>query len=500
MILYYKMKTRHKQLLKQNKELLESLRNRQLLTLNETKAEKEARIKELIGDYTKFIEYYFPKIVKPGTVAWFHKEIAKRIVENDMCRLNVQMGRSFAKTTTVNLFIPIWLLVQNKISFMVVAASSEDNAKLILGKIAHQLTTNPRLIHDFGSFFKRSVVSQNEFTTKAGVKFLAVGRGQNPRGLSNLESQRPDYITVDDIDDDTIVRNNQRSADLYRWVMTALLGCFFLDKGRFIAVQNLFHPNCLTNKLETDAGFKPLKINALNSKGESNWPEVITTEQVLTIKKTRGTRYFLQEYMNTPTTEGSVFKREWLMFTKVPEYKDFDMVVLYTDPSASVKGDFKAIAIVGLLNKKYYILDLFVRKTSIKTMLDFIEQKYHEFTEMQLYTEANFGQGILLELELKHRDSVLPLRMDKRVKKNKQMRIQNLDTLFERKLILINEDLKEQEDYKEFETQLLGFELGNTKLHDDAPDALEGAINMLAVNSRYTGEIHLFEPRSRVSI
>ena len=51
--------------------------------------------------------------------------------------------------------------------------------------------------------------------------------------------RRPDYIVIDDLDDDELSRNPSRVEDMYDWVKSALFGALDLGRGRFIMVGNL---------------------------------------------------------------------------------------------------------------------------------------------------------------------------------------------------------------------------------------------------------------------
>ncbi len=74
------------------------------------------------------------------------------------------------------------------------------------------------------------------------MKFLACGRGQSPRGLRDREA-RPDYIVIDDLDDDELCSNEKRVHDLTDWVKEALFGSLDVGRGRFIMVGNLISKN-----------------------------------------------------------------------------------------------------------------------------------------------------------------------------------------------------------------------------------------------------------------
>ena len=98
------------------------------------------------------------------------------------------------------------------------------------------------------------------------------------------------------------------------------------------------------------------------------------------------------------------------------------------------------------------------------------------------YMEANFMQDLMLD-EFKIVGNTLglhiPIRGDNRKKPDKFARIEALQPLFERGLILFNEKEKESQGMKVLEEQLLLFERGS-RIHDDAPDALEGAVDALS--------------------
>lgn len=63
-------------------------------------------------------------------------------------------------------------------------------------------------------------------------------------------------------------------------------------------------------------------------------------------------------------------------------------------------------------------------------------------------------------------------------KPDKFSRIEAMQPLFERGLIILNEKEKDAPGMRQLEEQLLMFEKG-AKAHDDAPDALEGAVFLL---------------------
>lgn len=100
--------------------------------------------------------------------------------------------------------------------------------------------------------------------------------------------------------------------------------------------------------------------------------------------------------------------------------------------------------------------------------------------------EANFMQDVILdefEAEGNLRGYQLPIMPDKRKKPDKLQRIEAVSPLWERGFVFYNEKLKESPDMQTGIEQTLALERGS-RIHDDAPDADEGAIWMLQRNSR----------------
>ena len=77
----------------------------------------------------------------------------------------------------------------------------------------------------------------------------------------------------------------------------------------------------------------------------------------------------------------------------------------------------------------------------------------------------------------------IPIRGDARKKPDKFARIEAMQPLFERGLVMFNEKEKEAPGMIALVDQLLLFERGS-RAHDDAPDALESAIWMLSQRTR----------------
>jgi hypothetical protein len=218
-----------KEALKRWKELCSTIQNMSTVNKLETEDIKLSRIDRARKDYAFFVEYYFPHYCterSSGTIipsAKFHIDAAKKLLKKRNLRAVFQWARGHAKSTHMDVMIPMWLKCQKQreINVMVLVGKSEDNANTLLGDIQAELQYNKRYIHDFGTQYNAGNWQEGQFVTQDECAFFALGRGQSPRGL-RYRNKRPDYIVIDDLDDDELCNNEARVNKLTEWVKEAL--------------------------------------------------------------------------------------------------------------------------------------------------------------------------------------------------------------------------------------------------------------------------------------
>ena len=194
--------------------------------LSDTTAEKEDRIERAQKDYDYFVRTYFPHLCtdsESGEIipsAPFHIDAANYLKKHRNARCLFEWARGHAKSTHISLITPLWLYIQETrtINVMLLVSKSEDAADRLLSDLQCELEFNTLLKSDFNIEIDSSYWGIGEFRTKDGVLFISIGRGQSPRGIKN-RGKRPDYVVVDDIDDDEIVRNDARIAQAFDWCM-----------------------------------------------------------------------------------------------------------------------------------------------------------------------------------------------------------------------------------------------------------------------------------------
>lgn len=317
------------------------------------------------------------------------------------------------------------------------------------------------------------------------MKFLAVGRGQSPRGLRDRES-RPDYIVIDDLDDDELCRNEKRVHDLTDWVKEALFGALDVGRGRFIMVANLISKNSVLANIAKTHGVFVSKVQAVDSNGNPIWKEKWTKQEAEEYRKFVGFRAWEKEMMHNPIVDGTIFRAQWIRYKRLPTLRKYDALVCYTDPSfkSTTSNDYKACRLWGKLGTELHLIDCFVRQATVSEMVRWLYELYERTRDkvaIQFYMEANFMQDVILDefaTEGEVRGYQLPIMPDKRKKPDKIQRIEAVSPLWERGFVWYNDALKDNPDMQVGIEQTLALERGS-RVHDDAPDADEGAIWML---------------------
>lgn len=471
----------------------------------ESKGEQEQRIRRLQQNYAAFCEYYFPhflqlkdkttgEVIRTVHNAPFHNQAARKVKSTPNLKAVFMWPRGHAKSTHMDVFLPLWLMFQPKrlINFMVVVGKSEDAACRLLGDIQAELQYNDRLKRDFGDQKPATGDwTDGEFKAACGVKFLGVGRGQSPRGLRDREA-RPDYIVIDDLDDDELCKNEKRVRELTSWVKSALFGSLDVGRGRFIMVGNLISKNSVLFNIAHTQGVFLSKVCAIDKDGNPVWREKWTRQEVDEYRQFVGYRDWEKEMMHNPIKDGTIFRHEWIHYRKMPKLNKYEALVCYTDPSwkSTTANDYKACRLWGKLGNELHLVDCFVRQATTGEMVRWLYNLYEramaEGASIQFLMESNLMQDTALDEftnEGKARGYQLPIMGDYRKKPDKLQRIESISPLWERGFVFYNEALKDSDDMQVGIDQTLSLEHGS-RAHDDAPDADEGAIYILQKQGR----------------
>ena len=453
----------------------------------ETSVAKKKRIAGLLNNYEAFCNYYFPEYCF-APFAKFHKNIQKDVANKPNNIFLAQWSRGFAKSTHFGVFLPLFLKFNGKLTGMMVGSYNEQMAGEKLEDVRANLQSNQRIINDFGIQQSFGNWEAGCFKTRDDVGFYGFGKGQSPRG-TRFKWKRPNYALVDDLNDARQLKNPAIAEEDKRWVQEELKPALWTREWWLIVAQNKFHDRTVTALLEDDEEIKTKthRVNIVDDKGKSNWPENpdFSKEAIQSLQESEGAG-FIRERMNTPFEEGTTFKAEWLNhWQKALPLDKYDGVLIhYLDPSykSSDKSDYKFWVLIGKYKLQYHILKAWGEKTTSKNMWEYaydVDDWAGERAVVKHSMEANFIQEEVHKKELERveeeKGRALRLQYDRRKKADKFERIETMQPLFQRGLIIFNLDEKDTTGMKLLRSQLLAIEKGS-RINDDGPDALEGAV------------------------
>lgn len=478
----------------------ESVANATHIYLTETPQDAQLRISKLLKNYEDFVNYYFPHYIT-DPCAEFHIEAANKIKNDPNIFAVLEWPREHAKSVHACIMIPLWLKALGQLKGMIVVGKNETDACMQISHIQAELEFNQRYIQDYGLQKKTGSWEDGEFITSDNILFRAYGRGQSPRGVRNREN-RPNYCVIDDVDDDELVQNQDRVEKVVDWIMGSLYNALDLRHSRLIVVGNRIHQKSVLAHIvgDTEEG-NPKRKGLWHSKvmatidgtftGQPSWPQKYTREQLQLRFERIGYYMAMREFFHQPIIKGKIFKREWIKWGKIPRLDTMERIVCYFDPSYKSKttNDFKAIKVWGKKDLILYCIDAFVKQTTIteaiQWMYDFYEST-RDKAAVEFYMEELFMQDTFyddFEAEARIRGYYLPIKGDTRRKPDKFSRILAISPLWERGLVVYNEAKKKSTHMITGIEQTLAFQKGSA-IHDDGPDADEGAIWLLQRMSR----------------
>lgn len=453
-----------------------------------------SRLRRAEVDPLYFCRTYLPHYFNYPPAA-FHRELIQLLEQRPEGRVDPGKGwgavkpvvvaapREFAKTTVCTFGYVLHQICFGKRRFIVIGSDTEDLASDITGYIFLELLYNDRLRQDFGELVK-GTRAVDDFVTNNDVRVKARGRGQRLRGMKHRQ-WRPDLVILDDLENDLNVRNPEIVRQILEWITSAVYPAMEANGNLFIIGTILRRRSALdvmlTSGEEPYCHFTRRIYRAITPEGRSLWEAKHPVARLLRQKQLMGTVAFNCEKMNEPVQESGIFRQEWIHYYHPDTLKDKELRVgVFFDPSleSGATSDYKAVLTVGLAPQEmvFYVLDAFIQKTTLERALLTVCNRFREYRPLVVGVEDNFFQRLLLnEFERLGREQglVLPIKgVTHRVAK--EARISALSPLLERARIRFIRGHSDQEVLIE---QMLYFP--SRTIHDDGPDALEGAVRLL---------------------
>lgn len=448
---------------------------------------QRARIKRALADYRFFVKTYFEKFAD-ADCADFQVEFAEECLRDPDFFGIAEWPREHAKSVHLTIIIPMWLIAHKVLTGMLLMGKNENDACNLLSDIQAQLQYNELFAHDFGVQYNFGSWEDGDFTTKEGLRFLAFGRDQSPRGAREGE-KRPNYGVVDDVDDDDIVHNPKRVDKVVKKIMGAMFFALSIKGARFAMGGNRIHHNSILANIVGDTkpgsrkreGIFHSKVKAIEN-GKPAWHQRYSLAELLRKIKKAGPVLAKQEFFHETEIEGKIFLNKYFKFAKIPHLAKMEIMIGYFDPSFenNETSDFKAWSVWGQRALKRYCIKRFTRRCELEeafeAMIKF-EKSLPPGVGIIWYMEKQFFsrpvKKALARARKKHKYPLVVI-TDERIKPNKYTRMVRMSAEYAEGNVIYNVEEEHDPDMVEGNLQVKGIEPGY-RTPDDAPDCDEGA-------------------------
>lgn len=415
----------------------------------EARAARLARVAAPDG-FEFFLKTYLPHYVR-GDDSLFHRAIFDRVPELEAmdggAREMFIAPRGSSKSTHLSLGYALYRIVLRKTRYLIEVCDVYAQAALLIEALKAELTTNPRLRHDFPEACGQGRTwREGEIITAQNIRVEGVGAGQKLRGRRH-GPHRPDTMFFDDIENDEAVRSPEQRDKLQSWINKAALKVGPPDGSmKVIWVGTVLHWDAVLVRESKKPAWRVTKFQAImawpdrmdlwdafeeayhNDGPEAatafyrarsaemdagavvNWP-ALQPLLWLMLERAGGHDAFATEYQNQPISEGNPFAkvdfwtvwvREWIFFGAIDP--SLGKNGKGRDPSAILIGGFDRLSgkldvVEASIRKRLpdlIITDTIALQREYRALLWFIESvQFQEFLRTTMMAEAaKQGVGI----------------------------------------------------------------------------------------------------------
>ena len=319
-----------------------------------------------------------------------------------------------------------------------------------------------------------------ELINAAGYKlsFIARASGQKVRGIKR-RGTRPNWLIVDDLENDEAVHNESNRRKLKQWFFSAVIPALHPTKRRVFFIGTPLHADSLLENLRADKTWNKIEIPIVDENGHPAWADRFPLWKIDQMKreaKEQGllTSYFQEYMLQILADEDALFKPEYFRYKQSDELPDdLDFYITCDLAISQAKtADSTAMIVNGVdTANNWHIVNICIEKLKphdqVKKLLNLIQWCYDKNkrvptvgVEMVSY-QKSFED--MFELELKLRTDMhhfVPRITELKADSKKERRIQQLEPMFRRKKVFFYKG----RDIPKLEEELLMFPRAK---HDD---------------------------------
>jgi len=479
-----------KRFIEESQRIFDAFEN-EITVFNDNQTEQKKRKEKASLDIFYFIKTYLPHYAETKTFPGYYNEIDRWFTEDTFGTIcSLAAPRGFSKSTYFFARV-IHAICYKTVKFIVYVSATRELAADFVNFAKMELEQNSRIKQDFGDLLNGTGQKCDFVANK--VRVFSRTLRQMVRGFK-FRNHRPDWILIDDVERDTDATSPVTIKKFLKVIKEGLFPSLrpskeskFFIFGTIISKRSALgtillsqeEPYCYWKRRI----FKSIYFDELANEERSLWEERFPLETLRKIKETIGSISFNKEYQNNPEDEGiNPFQEQWFLYYDIKSVNVQRLIkAIFVDPSArsEKKNDYKAIITVGLDIETmiFYVLNSWIKRTSIGNMLQATFRLYREFLPMVVGFESNGFQALLKELyeQMEKEQKInLPLKLIEHTLP-KELRILKTSPILERgKIKFLNNS---QDDTKLLIEQMIFFP--STQVNDDGPDALAECVNIL---------------------
>lgn len=472
-------------------------------------AKRQAKVADPITGFDYFVNTYFPHYVRTPSKSALHTYLftvlPKVLHDKKGAKLAIAAPRGEAKSTLVSQLYTLYRICLGKTHYALIVMDSIDQAYPMLEAIKAELEFNPRLKMDFPNAFGVGRVWQSgSIVTANNIKIQVAGAGKKLRGLRH-GAYRPDFVVLDDIENDENVRSPEQRDKLHTWLNKAILPLGAAgEKLDIIYIGTILHHDSVLNRTLNNAGWQSARFKALirypdNMTLWDEWEALYLVKELdqaqafynanidemtkgavvswaarplldlMTIRADVGHSAFDSEYQNDPTAgDDAPFNNAIQFWSKLPDTLTYFGAV---DPSLGKAGasrDPSAIVIAGLDGStgKVYVVRADIKKRLPDGIIQDVISLQRQFNCAKWAVEAvQFQEFLRTELIKRGQAQGVPIpAVAVKPTSDKLLRIESLQPHMANGQLLLHPSQSTLID------QFRHFPKAD---HDDGPDAVE---------------------------
>lgn len=307
--------------------------------------------------------------------------------------------RGIGKSVCMTIVRCVYEVLQNPDIRILIVSNTQLQAEIFLREIKEHLQGNENITRIFGDQVG-SKWDNKEIVVK-GRKIFAKESTISCCGVGGaIIGRHYDLIIGDDLVDEENA-GTERQREKFRVWYYKVLDPTLEPHGRFFVHGTRYNPSDhYEHLMKNDEDYVARIYPAINSDGNSLWPEKMPIEWLKKKRRAMGTAIFNTQYQNDTTLMvGKIFKYDWFRYYEaLPEkiliFQGVDLAISEKDKSC-----YFVIATIGKDEfGRIYLVDLYKDRLSFLQQTGKIIEKAKQFNPRRVFIEANAYQRSQSEL------------------------------------------------------------------------------------------------------